>query len=226
MPYVVLRVIKRISDHGKMVTYHPGDSINVGKQTAEEWILDGSAYDPYGQVVNEKYTASIAEKGSQYGVRLLEEEGSVADSALSGLVGKMQVSYGPPECPYPYTFIWKTNKPVSMQLVRYGFLRIDLENPPEESWEMAAMLVGLDKELSDVPADERTRKASLEIIGDLGVPVYEPRAIWCRDTDNVKKLLTEFSEQLDSGVQGHHAFMRALYKNPVSLCTLPKDWTL
>jgi hypothetical protein len=225
MPYVVLKSIQRVRERGKLVTYHPGDSIEVGRQTAEKWILEGSAYDPYGQVVKGAFSSVVSAKGVEYGVRLLEEESSVSESSLGGLIGKLQVSYGPPECPYPYTFVWKTSKPVSMQLLNYGWLRISEANPIEERWEMAAMLVGLDKVIADVPAEAQTKEETLSVIGDLNVPVYEPRALWCRDTDSVKSLLHQYAGLLDMGVQPHHAFMRALYQNDVALCTLPKDWS-
>lgn len=225
MPWVVLNTIKRVRERGRLVTYHPGDSIEVGKQTAQEWILDGSAYDPYGQVIQDKYTTSVASKDKQYGVRVVGSEDNLVGGALGGLIDNLQVSYGEPECTYPYTFIWGPTKAVSMQLLNYGWLRISEDNPIEERWEMAAMLVGIDKTLEGVPADDQTKQESLKVIGDLNVPVYEPRALWCRKTAKVDALLRDFSALLQLGVQPHHAFMRALYQHSLGICTLPKDWS-
>lgn len=217
MPYVRLKSIKNISVHGQRRVFHPGDTVEVGRRTAEQWILDGSAEDPYGQVGPSVYeTVGLG----SFGIVIRAEQGSVSENELPDL----EVVYGEPQLPFEYTFIWDPTLQLKIQLLNYGWLRISEENQPRERWEMAAGLISLEKTAADV-GSERDREQTERLIGDLRLPVYESRQLWVRKTEDSEKVISDFAKHLEHGVTEYHAFLRALYKNRCMLCTLPFDWT-
>lgn len=224
MAYVVLRQKVNISERGHPVTYYPGDSVKVGRQTAEEWILRGIAVDAYGQVepLAREMDARVAT--GEYGIVILAQPEDVYTEALLPLLSKVSVTYGEIGLPYLYNFIWDPVEPVSTQLINYGWLRISQLNPKEERWSMAASLTSLDDTLLDY-GDEEDKEKALTLLGDLRVPVYKPGLLWIYRTRETEKFVEEYKHQLALGGSKHHCFIRALYKCQVKICTLPTDWS-
>jgi len=140
MPWVTLNRVKNIRKAGVLLIYHPGDSVEVGKQTAIEWVLDGSANDPYGQV-----GPSVIPEGAptnKFGVRVRAKEGSFdAIRSLGIAAHRVKISYGPPAIPFEHTLIWRPTRQVSDRLVQYGFVTILSDRKPL-SWDLAASLIG------------------------------------------------------------------------------------
>ena len=244
MPYVMITSMKRLRKAGKSITYQPGDSIEVGKQTAREWILDGTAIDPYQQlgpvlvnlrqkVADENYGLVItAKEGTavptikgpgniNYGKIIPGKEGVDDKNVLSGV----QYLFGEPQVPYINTFIWNPVKPVSVRLLNYGWLRISEEFTSDDSWELAAGLVNLIMTAADV-GTSRDRAKTRNMIGSLDLPIYEPNHIWVRKCRNSEKVIAAYAAELRSGTNKYHAFLRAVYMNRVLLCTLPIDLTV
>lgn len=215
MPWVTLRAIKNLRDKGISKTYHPGDSVQVGRQAAMEWILDGSAVDPFGQMGPPLETTG--EIDPNYGVRIRCNEGQMSMEALAGLKERVEISYGPPAVPYQFTFIWRPDKVISPQLMNYGFLRI------MESWEMAACLISSKKMARNFGLEEEQRETD-KVIGDLRLPVYESRMIWARQGTAAEAVIEDWARQLEEGADEYHAFLRALYTKRAMLCTMPYDW--
>jgi len=215
MPWVTLTRTKHIRWAGTTTTYRPGDSVNVGKQTAIEWILDGSALDPFGQVG----PPVIPEggPGGRFGVRVRSERGSNAEERLGAIASRVSISYGLPAIPYELTLIWRPDKQVSERLVNYGYVTV------MDTWEMAASLVSIDKLARDVGSKEERSKTE-QVIGDLRLPVYETRAIWARKCPAAEAVIAEWARELAEGADERHAFLRALYTKRAMLCTLPHDW--
>lgn len=244
MPYVMITCIKRLRKSGKTITYQPGDSLDVGKQTAREWILDGTAVDPYLQmgpvVVNLKQ--EVASK--EYGLLITAEEGTAVPTmqgpgnlnygeivpARSGVdimnvLSGVHYIFGEPQVPFLNTFIWNPVKPVNIQLLNYGWLRISAEFATGENWEMAAGLVNLTLTMGEVGTKQDQDKTE-KLIGSLDLPVYEPNQIWARKCRNSEKVIAAYAAELKSGTNKYHAFVRAIYLNRVILCTLPIDVTV
>lgn len=223
MPYVKIKEIKRIRQGGQLQTYHPGDTVEVGKQTALSWILDGSASDPFEQVGPAAYERDNVEFG-EYGIHILDSEGSVSPTYFDRVMEAVPVSYGEPDIPYEHTFLWNPLVPVSPQLLNYGWLRISKDNPPQERWEMAATLLRIELTAADVGTAEE-KQGTEKLIGDLRLPVYESGLLWIRQCPNSQKVIRSYAKYLDKGVHRYHAFLRALYSERAMLCTLPLDWT-
>ena len=65
---------------------------------------------------------------------------------------------------------------------------------------------------------------TLELIGDLRIPVYDPNLVWIRRTEATKEIVKFWCDELQSGADPRHAFLRAIYSRGVALCTLPANW--
>jgi len=220
MPWVKITRVKNIRKRGVLKSYYPGDSIEVGKQTALQWILDGSAEDPYAQIGP---PVIKGQRSKRFGMRIRAKEGSAALSNLGNLANSLMVSYGLPAIPYTHTCIWRPDRIISPNLINYGFYRILVEDDSVVGWEMAAGIVSLDLLAKDYGSSEEQEKTK-RIVGDLRLPVYDPRVVWVRKCKGAEKMITSWALELKSGADEYHAFLRALYTSRVMLCTLPEDW--
>ena len=221
MPWITLRRVKNIRIRGELKTFHPGDSVEVGKQTAIEWVLDGSAEDPFGEVGPPLHLKDLQKRGNLYGIRVRGEESVKSLAPLGGLI--KQISFGPPALPYKYTLIWRPDIQTTSRVVRYGFMRVQEGLPGEDAWEMAASLVSTSMLAETIGSPDEQRK-TLQVIGDLRLPVYESRLVWVRRTDATLKLVAAWAAEVEAGGDEYHSFLRALYTNAAWLCTIPGDW--
>ena len=221
MPWITLRRIKNIRIRGTLKTYHPGDSVEVGKQTALEWVLDGSAEDPFGQVGVPLTFKDIQERGNLYGIRVRGEEGLASLAPLGGLI--KQISFGPLALPYKYTLIWRPDIQTGPRVVKYGFYRVQEGRPDADAWELAASLVSTSM-LAETIGSPEEQKKTLDLVGDLRLPVYESRLVWARRTEASLKMVEAWAAELEAGGDEYHSFLRALYSTPTWLCTIPGDW--
>jgi len=221
MPWVTLNRVKNIRRKGVLMICRPGDSVDVGKQTAIEWVLDGSASDPYGQV-----GPSVIPDGGptdKFGVRVRAKEGTYdAKTGLGIVAHRVMISYGLPAIPYQHTLIWKPTTQISDRLVHYGFVTILSDRKPL-AWDLAASLISNSRLAKDVGSAEEKAKTQ-RVIGDLRLPVYDIRFIWARKCPAAIGVIEEWARELAIGSDEHHAFLRALYTKRAALCTLPRDW--
>ena len=217
MAWITLKSIKHIRKQGVLKTYYPGDSVNVGKQTAIAWILDGTAEDPFGQVGPSAVPASPGD--TEFGIHVRAVEGSVDLSALGDIGLRVPTSYGSVAAPYTNTFLWEPSKVLSPRLLNYGFLRI-----VEGGWDLASSLHSY-KVLADRVGSEEDRRGTERLIGDLRLPVYDSRLVWVRDTPASCSFLEAWEVELQKGVGEFHSFLRTLYTIRPRICTLPMDWT-
>jgi len=225
VPYVKLTCIKHIRRGGVLKKYLPGDTIEVGRQTAVEWILDGSAEDPYGQVgpplLDEKQRPK---KGFGLVIRTEPDNTTVKRMQNFGKLEKsLRVTYAPPHVPFRYTCIWRPDRTLTPQLLNYGFLRIVETEDPSEGWDLAAQLKSLNTMARDFGSDEEKEKTE-KVIGDLRLPVYDSCLIWARRSEAAIRVIEAWAEELEKGADEYHAFLRALYSQKAALCTLPVDW--
>lgn len=222
MPWVILNTVKHIRKGGVQRAYQPGDSVDVGRQTALEWILDGSAKDPYGQM-----GAPLEATGkidSRYGVVIRCAEGHATHEALGVLAGRVEIQYGEPSVPFEYTFIWRPDQKISPRLLNYGFMRIMADEDRASAWEIAACLIGGNR-LANSFGTSHERRRTLKAVGDLRLPVYESRMVWVRKCPSAVAVIENWARQLEEvGADEHHAFLRALYVKRAMLCTMPYDW--
>lgn len=218
MPWVKLNYTKHIRRAGSQVTYRPGDTVEVGRQTAIEWVLDGSAEDPFGQVGPP--VVPVGPPTNKFGIRVrgeLEEKGWAKPTGLGKTLSGVKISYGSPAVPYTYTAIWRPGVRISERMLNKGYLTI------MSDWEMAACLVNTNQLARDFGSAEEKRKTE-RVIGDLRLPVYDTRVIWARKCPAAQAVIAEWARELEEGADEYHSFLRALYTKRAMLCTLPYDW--
>lgn len=213
-----LATINTIDESGQRFTVHKGDWFKVGKQRAIELIETRQAELP----ANAEAQRAIKEDLDDCGILVLG--GSVKDARAA--MGRHTVdaleSTGRLYLPWDRTLIWDVRYPLEARQVALGFVRVQ-DTGRYNSWEMAAMLQHNEMLASDVgeAADQqRTREA----VGDLRLPVYNTLALWVRKTAATEALVDAYAAELAESQSEEHAFLRALYRHRVLLCTLPAGW--
>ena len=124
--------------------------------------------------------------------------------------------------PWERTLLWRTRTPITPEGAALGLMRIDAENP-DSAWEMAAMLKGVTLLARDV-GTELEQERTLEVLGDLRLPVYETGILWVRRTETTEEVIRQWQAEVSAGADEQHAFIRTIYTHPVILCTLPANW--
>jgi hypothetical protein len=199
--WVQLVCAQHIYEAGKIVTRHPGDWVDVGKQTALSWVASGQA---------KAIGAASAE--------LFVDCGILTSAAGPSLYGPVPVTVDRTLCAllYPKTFIWdgRAKCPPHMLAVGYNLL---------ETWEAAIPLLSYERLAAGVGTDaDRARTAA--VVHDLRVLLYEPGAMFLRRNDATCELLKRWKAEREKGGDPHLAFLRALYATPLLVCALPTTW--
>ena len=126
------------------------------------------------------------------------------------------------ELPWERTMLWRSGIRLTVEAIVLGLMRIDADDP-DLAWEMAAMLDGKSRLAKDIGTDA-DKARTLEVLGDLRLPVYEIGALWVRCTEMTEKVLRLWGAEVDAGAEERHAFVRTIYSCRVKLCTLPANW--
>lgn len=167
----------------------------------------------------EVYPILSVEDLSQAGVLVLGPQGPSVPSAFDGL----RIAYGEVSLPFEQTLIWKPPMEISRVGVMQGFSRLLNVQDIHQAWEVLAMLVDLNLSAGKLgDEDERTR--TLEVVGDLRLPVYDVRALWVRRTEATERTVARWAAEVKGGADERHAFLRAIYTERPMLCTLPPGW--
>lgn len=211
-------IIMAADETGSLKTYHPGDWVAVSKQRAIELLASGQAELPDEAQVQR----ALSEDLSDCGIYL--REGTVRDAraSLDGLDVDVTECSGPLRLPYERTLLWHPRQPLERKQIALGFHRIE-DTGRYASWEMAAMLRSNELLASSVGNQAEQRKTR-EVIGDLRVPVYESSAVWVRKTGDTEAMIAAWDAELQESESGELAFLRALYRHRVLLCSLPAGW--
>lgn len=218
MPYIRLKRVKHIRVAGVQECYHPGDWVEVGKQTALLWLNDGSAEIPGPDASKMEVVKELI--GTGCGVRM-RHEGSAAslEQSFGNCLRALKFSLGSIALPYQYTMLWDPSAGVTPQQVLIGFSQITAEEKGQLTWEMVARLTG--SHLARDTGSEAERAKTKALIGDLRVPVYDTRILWVRKTKKTEELIERWATAIKEGENEAHAFLRALYTEGILLCTLP-----
>lgn len=218
MPYVRLKRVKHIRVAGVQQCYRPGDWVEVGKQTALQWLSDGSAEIPGPDASKMEVIKELLGPGC--GVRVRQKHlPSQLKQGFGNCVKSLEFSSGPLALPYRHTMLWHPSVLVTPQLVLIGFSQIASTKKGQLSWEMVARLEGT-KLARDVGSKEEQAQTKA-VVGDLRIPVYDTGVLWIRKTPKTDKLIRRWASALEAGENGAHAFLRALYTEGILLCTLP-----
>lgn len=212
-------IIYETNEHGEKVTYHPPSWVPVSKARARQLIASGQAEIPR----QDRYEETM--QFSDYGI--LARTGQIPDLSHLGRVGGMlRISVGGLSLPFPNTLLWDGMAVLKEGAVVAGFSRLlDFEDTGEALWEILAMLVDENKTAADYGSQAEQDK-TLEVIGDLRLPVYDTRLMFWRKTANTKRVMEYWQGEVESGADEQHAFLRALYTQRAMMCTLAPEWHL
>ena len=201
MPWIQLLRGQVIEKAGIARQYHPGDWVEVGKQTAQRWVVDGAA-----RYASAQTTVSL----DGCGVVAL---GNTHMSAELGVDVTLKVVA--PELRYAKTLV--AGAKVRPELLPVGFGLLD-------TWEVACPLWDYGQlAIHEGSRDERSRTEA--VIGDLRVPLYESRMVFikrCRAGEALVKAWNE--ERAATGDDDRLCFLRALYQVKPLICALPVTW--
>lgn len=197
-----------------MVTYHPGDWIEVKKKRAKKLLASGKAEIPRQDIMSD--VAGFNECGI---LIRGEEQELLFDS-------RIEVSFGEISLPYEnVTVLLKPNYYITWKAIEAGLLRItNFEDTDAEPWEMMAMLFDNNVTADDVGTEDERAKTK-ELIGDLRLPVYDTDILWVRKTDSTEAVIDRWVKELETSNDEKHSFLRALYAERAMMLTLPSGWS-
>ena len=201
---VQLRCIKRImNEHGKEVTFFPGDWVRVGKQHARRWVADGSAHMPERSHRAQLLTASC---------------GAVIWDGPQGSAGVLNdlhfVHSREPCLEYHKTMLWQPGLALKSHMVPVGFSLLD-------KWQIAVPLCDYDTLAAHV-GDDDDRARMMELVSDLRMPVYDTRLMFVRRCPDTRRLFELWNKEPG---ERRLAFMRALFQVKPLVLALPTTWT-
>lgn len=205
--WVQLLRSQQIEKNGISRTYHMGDWVEVGKQTALRWIADGAAR------TAKRLPLDAAAGGC--GVLLLGDQGFAGK--LEGIAPGLTLTQADaPDLPYAKTLLWQTSFSLRPELVPLGFKLL-------EAWEVAAPLVSYDALAIHIGTPE-ARERTQAVVRDLRVPVYEPRLLFVKRCRAGRELLDAWAAERACGDDDRLTLLRALYQVKPLLCALPVTW--
>lgn len=200
---------KNIEVRGRMRRFHPGDWVEVGKQTALLWLAKGTAIVPNLRV---KDFAAAGDAGV-----LVTNHFDVGKSRLADLGGELAVQFGEPRLPWDVTFLWDPEVPLQERYVPVGLSLLDV-------WEVAVPLLPYETLARDL-SDEADRDRTRALIHDLRVPLYDDRFMFVRRTPNTETLMEFWQQERVDGPDRRLSLLRAVYRAKPFVLALPCTWT-
>jgi hypothetical protein len=216
--FVQLVTIQNIPNkNGVLVQRQPGDWVAIGKHLARDLLANGDAIIPNADEEREIVIGELDDCG------ILVRNGYAMEAAALAEKYGLKTAGGDVALPFPRTLLWSPSLELTPKQANLGFARVD--GSEYSGWEMAAMLAG-NKMLACEVGPEDDRRATREVVGDGRLPVYDVRALWVRRTPQTTRIVAAWAEGMREGADERHAFLRAVYTNPVRLCTLPHRWLM
>lgn len=207
--WVELRANKYVERNGKQHLYKPGTRIDIGRQSALEWVAAGDA------VLIETITGDLP---SNAGIVTATTAGLEAIKAIVRATDQeTQIIEGPPSIPFGRTLIWDSGARLRPDFINIGFNLL-------ARWQLAVPLWSYTELACHIGTDAE-REATKAIIHDLRVPVYDTRLVFVRRCSDTKAFIDEWMKERAFGGDDKLAFHRALYRCKPVLCALPMSWT-
>ena len=201
-------VTRKESPEGRRKTYYPGDWFQARNLEIKQRLAAGeiALYTNTGE-------AAIFEPNE---CGIVTSVQNLRLDKLGSAVNSLSISYSlEPMIPYLYTFYYTGGK------FREEMLPISFDQL--QKWEAAVPIESFDI-LAETIGTVAERKYTLEIIGDLRVPVYDVRQMYFRKCAATMALTTAWKEEIKKFPEPRLAFLRALYQNPLLILALPPTW--
>jgi hypothetical protein len=205
--WVKLRAPKHIDIEGVQRSYHPGDWVNVGRQSAMAWLNDHTAELPS---LASRQQLDMDFSGCRAVLALGDKDTA---RRVADLLPRLRVCHNMEEAEgYERLVLAKPSATTRVDLWPAGFDWLT-------TWEVLAPLMADYKTAADLGVGgERT----LAVIGDLRVPAYDDRLVFLRRGQAAEDLLSLWREEEQYGPA--LALTRALYRAKPLLLALPPTW--
>jgi hypothetical protein len=218
--WIRLLTAQRVMCKGQLKTYHPGDWVDVGRQTAEFWISKGWADRPGA----DKAAHRLGQTDSGV-VVVAPHMCGVGQAAGPGAVFAFQEAYpalgcviGAPQLPFAHTAIWQPSLRLRLELLPIGLSLLDTWQLVIPLWDYAQLACHVGS------AEEQVKTKA--IVHDLRVPLYDTRLVFARRDSETEQLFDLWQGEVQAGADDKHAFLRAFYKVKPFICPLPTTWTM
>lgn len=203
-----VQVLKQvqISRQGNLVTYYPGDWVEIGNQLAMKFVDNGLVK------IHDK-TALVNMVDPTSGILIIPED-STKNTYLNKLEIKTKVDREY-HIPFSETMILENTYNrirLSDVIAGFGLLKNFQIAVPLFSYDLLACHIGseLDQNLTN------------EILPDLRVPLYDVRLMFVRKCDETEMLFEIWNEEKrKANGEMVHSFMRTYYRVKPVLCALP-----
>jgi hypothetical protein len=204
--YIQLRSIKNVSFDGNIERCYPGDWVEVGKQTALNWIAVGDAWAP-----EEKIAQALPEGA---GLLVLASGWDPVDTQALGAARALPMESDiEPRMPFLHTLLWDPGLRFPHHLAAPGFELL-------KRWQLVAPLWSY-KRLAVHAGTEEDRDRAIEVLHDLRVPLYDTRLLFVRRLRVTERLLDRWEDWRQELSDARLAFLCALYQTKPVVCALP-----
>lgn len=211
--WVKLVVYKQLDQEGKRRGYSPGDWVDVGKQTALQWLRSGEAVLP-SQASRQGLGALVDLRDCQ----VVVTGGRDLQRDVLNLYPDLAVVSGPDVAPTGKTLYYDTT---------LGDVRLDLWASAFgwlDRFDVVCPLLSYDKLAADL-GTAKERALTKDVVRELRVPVYEPALLWLRHNATTVKLTVAYDHELKRGEGNRHlSFLRALYQTAPLVVAAPPTW--
>jgi hypothetical protein len=211
--WIQLLTVKQIEEAGVRKTYYPGDWVDIGKQTARQWIASKEARTLESDIA--LAATDLPAAVEDIGI-VVTGDSEKSRQMLAGVDGKIPIQYGRAEALYPRTMIWDPEVNLRAELVPVGLQLLKTWEIAIPQWEYSTLANGI-----GTPEEQA---ATEKAIRDLRVPVYDTRLIFVRQCENVKRLLDTWLNDKETGFDSRLAFLKALYQVKPFILALPCTW--
>lgn len=192
-----------------MTTYHAGDWVDVGKQTALRWIAHNEAWVPEMRVdafMNTKDAGVV-----------ITEHGQVGAQVLSDFKDQISIDFGRPRLEWTKTLLWNPQTRLRVSLLPIGFHLL-------ETWQVACPLLPYER-LANTEGSRDEQERTKQVIHDLRVPLYNPDLLFAKRCDDTEYLMSCWEEERVDSSNKYLSLLRAIYTSKPLILALPCTWT-
>jgi len=204
---------RRIETNGVNKDFKKGDWIEVGKQTANQWIIQGIADRPGYDVSKEyvDYTAGIITVGGINQNLLTNIKQDIPGIELTHSDDYHMF--------YSENMIWNNGVNIRRENLFVGFKLL-------KNWQLAVPLHSYD-DLAVHQTMTKDEKIYLKsAIKELRVPIYNTDLMFIRRCDETQALFNQWEIEKTIIENNSLSFHVAMYKTVPVICSLPVNWVI